>query len=81
GRIMDLFDPAEVCYVSFGSVTLIKPAMKKIREKGFSTKILQMPMDRDPHGKITYPDDQKVKMFSRLYSSFSGWQGKVFFYL
>ncbi len=79
--LLKQFDASEVLFISFGSITMIKPAMKKIRNLGNTTKILQMELVPDPHGKLTYPDDVKVEIFSRLYRQFESWQDKVFFYL
>lgn len=80
-RIMREFDPGQVLFISMGSVTFIKPVMKQIRRKGFPTKILQMELVADPHGKWTYPDEVKVRMFRSLYQEFAPWHGRVFFYL
>ncbi|MCH7681191.1 hypothetical protein IID10_17800, partial [candidate division KSB1 bacterium] len=80
-RLTNDFSPGEVLFISFGSITLIKPAIKKIRKLGNSTKILQMEMVPDPHGKLTYPDKIKIDMFSSMYHSFQAWHDKVFFYL
>jgi spore photoproduct lyase len=79
--VMDRFKPEEVLFVSFGSVTLIKPVIDKIREIGNPTRILQMELVPDPHGKLTYPDDIKVMMFRRMYESFAPWRDRVFMYL
>lgn len=81
GRLTEGFTVDEVLFISFGSVTLIKPAIKKIRDLGHPTKILQMQFVQDPHGKFTYPDEVKTTMFRRMYEAFTLWQGKVFFYL
>jgi len=81
GRLIDLFTPAEVLFVSFGSVTLIKPVIQKIRDLGNPTKTLQMPLAGDPHGKLTYPDEIKIDMFTRLYRAFEAWHDDTFFYL
>lgn len=75
------FDPGEILFISFGSVTMIKPAMKKIRQNGHATKILQMEMVPDPHGKLTYPDEVKIMMFRLMNQAFSPWHDDVFFYL
>lgn len=80
-RLMHLFDPSEILFISFGSVTFIKPVLKKIRKQGFPTKITQMEMVTDPHGKMTYPDHIKIEKFSTMYHSFSPWHKNVFFYL
>lgn len=80
-RILNEFDSSEVLFVSFGSLTLIKSVIKKIREKGLPTKILQMELVSDPHGKQTYPDDIKVKMFKTMHEEFSPWKEKVLLYL
>ncbi|MDZ7354250.1 MAG: hypothetical protein ONB56_05675 [candidate division KSB1 bacterium] len=80
-ELQQRFDPSEVRFLSFGSVTLIKPVLHKIRELGYATKISQMEMVPDPHGKLTYPDEIKVMMFRRMYEAFAPWHGVVFFYL
>jgi spore photoproduct lyase len=79
--LLDSFEPQEVQFVSFGSVTLIKPVIRKIRELGNPTKILQTELVPDPHGKLTYPDDIKVEMFATMYRAFEAWRGQVFLYL
>ncbi len=80
-KVQAEFRHEQVLFISFGSVTMIKPAIKKIRKLGQPTKILQMPMVPDPHGKLTYPDEIKVSMFRRMYEAFEPWQGRVFMYL
>jgi spore photoproduct lyase len=40
-----------------------------------------MEMIPDPHGRMTYPDEIKVKMFNSMYKAFKPWHNKVFFYL
>ena len=79
--LMEMFAPDEVLFISFGSVTFIKPVIKKIRKLGLPSKILQMEFVSDPHGKLTYPDDIKIEKFSLMYKTFLPWQDKVFFYL
>ena len=64
-----------------GSVTLIKPVIQEIRRRGGESKILQMEMVRDHHGKLTYPDDVKLDLYQTLYSAFRPWHQRVFFYL
>lgn len=80
-ELLQRFDPAEVRFISFGSVTLIKPVLQKMRALGHATKISQMEMVPDPHGKLTYPDEIKVAMFQRMYQAFAPWHNEVFFYL
>ncbi len=80
-RVVENFTPEEVLFVSFGSVTFIKPVMQEIRKRGGESKILQMELVPDPHGKLTYPDEIKLALFHNAYKSFSEWHNKVFFYL
>jgi DNA repair photolyase len=80
-RLQEMFTPDEVLFISFGSVTFIKPVLKKIRKLGFPTKITQMELVTDPHGKMTYPDEIKIEKFSTMYKAFKKWHKKVFFYL
>jgi spore photoproduct lyase len=79
--LMQRFQPEEVLFISFGSVTLIKPVIQKIRELGHPTKILQTELAPDPHGKLTYPDAIKINLFKTMYSALAPWHGKVFMYL
>ncbi len=80
-RIQAEFDPAEVLFVSLGSVTFIKPVIRQIRRRGEPTRILQTELVKDPHGKLTYPDDLKVAMFHTMYRALAPWHGRVFLYL
>ena len=81
GRLLDSFAPEEVAFLSMGSVTFIKPVIKQIRERGEPTRILQAELVADPHGKLTYPDELKVRMFRTMYRAFAPWHGRVFMYL
>ena len=81
GRLMEQFEPSEVLFVSFGSVTFIKPVIRQIRRRGEPTRILQTRLVKDPHGKLTYPDDLKVEMFRTMYRALAPWRGHVFMYL
>ncbi|OOZ37743.1 SPL family radical SAM protein [Solemya velesiana gill symbiont] len=75
------FDPKQVAMVSLGTLTFIKPVIKKIREQGSRSQILKMPMV-DTEGKLSYPGEIKLELFSHAYNSFSSqWQKEVFFYL
>ena len=80
-RLQAMFNPEEILFISFGSVTFIKPVIKKIRLRGIASKILQMDFVTDPHGKLTYADEIKIDKFSKMYESFRAWHDKVFFYL
>jgi spore photoproduct lyase len=80
-RLQKEFSVDEVLFVSFGSITLIKPVVQKIRNLGNPTKTLQMELVKDPHGKLTYPDQKKIGMFKFMYESLQNWRDDVFFYL
>ncbi|MCB0334161.1 MAG: hypothetical protein KDD55_11715 [Bdellovibrionales bacterium] len=80
-RVLHEFSPEEVLFLSFGSVTFIKPVLKQIRERGEPSKILQMEMTPDPHGKLTYSKERKVEMFRFMHNAFRPWHNKVFMYL
>jgi len=80
-RLIDTFGTDEVAFLSMGSVTLIKPVIKKIRELGNPTKIHQMELVADPHGKLTYPDAIKIDMFSTMHAALAPWHEDVFMYL
>lgn len=74
------FSCSKVALVSMGTLTFIKPVLKKIRLRAAQSKILQMPLI-DASGKYSYPLSLKEEMFSTLYQAFSPWHEKVFFYM
>ncbi|MEK7730192.1 MAG: spore photoproduct lyase family protein [candidate division KSB1 bacterium] len=75
------FQPEEVLFISFGSVTLIKPVIQKMRELGHPTKITQAQLVADPHGKLTYTDEIKIDLFKTMHEAFAPWRERVFMYL
>jgi spore photoproduct lyase len=79
-RVEDRFDPAEVALVSFGTLTFTKSVVRQIRNSGLRTRILQMPLT-ESDGKLSYPEEVKLHMFSHAYSGLASWHGRVFFYL
>ena len=79
-RLLSEFNPNQVAMVSMGTLTFIKPVIKQLRERNFSTKILQMPLT-NASGKLSYPLEIKKKMFKEVYNFFKPWHGKVYFYL
>ncbi len=79
-QLIDTFDPKRVALVSFGTLTFIKPVIKKIRQRDFQTKILQMPL-QEAAGKLSYPLSLKKEMFTFAYNALKPWHKDVFFYL
>lgn len=80
-RVQKMFTAEEVAMISFGTLTFIKPVIKKIRDRNLKSKILQMPME-DAGGKLSYPLEIKKELFQTAYNSFSKeWKEKVFFYM
>ncbi|MGM0623618.1 MAG: radical SAM protein [Campylobacterota bacterium] len=79
-QLLKDFDPQKVAMVSLGTLTFIKPVIKKIRQRDFNTKILQMPFE-DANAKLSYPKEIKLEMFQTLYNALQPWHEKVFFYL
>jgi len=79
-RLQDKFDPKEVVLISMGTLTFIKPVIKKLRQRQMKTKILQIPFE-NINGKQSYSLEVKREMFKHCYDSFKSWHGKVYFYL
>ena len=79
-ELLERFTCKEVAPISMGTLTFIKPVLKKIRLRAQSSKILQMPLV-DASGKYSYPLSLKEEMFSTLYQAFKPWHTEVFFYL
>ena len=80
-QLSSLFNPDEVALVSMGTLTYIKSVIREIRKRAIPTQILKMPMV-DSNGKLSYPDEIKLSLFSHVYNSFpENWQNNVFYYL
>ena len=80
-RVQARFDPEQVAMVSIGTLTFIKPVMKRIRESGIRSQILKLPLV-EAEGKLSYPDEIKLALFRHCYGAFSDtWKRSVFFYL
>ncbi len=79
-KLQELFLPKEVALISLGTLTFIKPVIKKLRQRELKTKILQMPFETI-NGKQSYSLKVKKEMFKHAYNSFKSWHGKVYFYL
>jgi len=79
-RLLENFKPEEVVLVSLGTLTFIKPVIKKLRSRDFKSKILQMPLV-DASGKQSYPLALKEEMFQGVYQAFAPWHDKVYFYM
>ncbi len=79
-RVEEGFDPSEVALASLGTLTFTKSVIRRIRNGGLQTRILQMPLT-ESDGKLSYPEEIKLRMFSHAYGSLSAWHDRVFFYL
>ncbi|OFZ22134.1 MAG: hypothetical protein A2202_05100 [Bdellovibrionales bacterium RIFOXYA1_FULL_36_14] len=79
-QIINLFNPDEVAMISFGTLTYIKPVIKKIRSRANKTLALKIPLN-EVEGKYSYPKEIKRKLFKSLYDEFISWHSKVFFYM
>ncbi|MBL0687552.1 MAG: hypothetical protein JJV95_00375 [Sulfurospirillum sp.] len=74
------FKTKEVALVSLGTLTFIKPVIKKLRSRNFKSKVLQMPMV-NAGDKQSYPLHVKEEMFKEIYKAFSPWHKDVYFYM
>ncbi|MCG6862389.1 MAG: hypothetical protein LJE70_14100 [Chromatiaceae bacterium] len=79
-RVEKAFDPSEVALVSIGTLTFTKSVIRRIRSSGLKTRVLQMPLS-ESDGKLSYPDEIKLQLFSHAYRSLAAWHDRVFFYL
>ncbi len=80
-RITEMFDPQETALVSLGTLTFIKPVIRKLRTMGIRSKVLQIPLT-EVSGKFSYPPDIKKELFTYVYGCFpDAWKQQVFFYL
>ena len=79
--IEEKFTPDEIAMISIGTLTFTKSVLKKLRENGEESRVLEMELT-PAAGKFSYPLDVKEKMFRTVYSSFSEqFRDNIFFYL
>lgn len=78
--LLKTFSAQEVVLISLGTLTFIKPVIKKLRSRDFKSKILQMPLI-DASGKQSYPLELKEEMFKGVYDAFEPWHKDVYFYM
>ena len=75
------FSPDDIYAISIGTLTFTKAVLKKLRQRGAESRVLEMELD-EAAGKFSYPLETKRKMFSTVYDSFSPpFHESVFFYL
>ena len=79
-KVLEQFRSDEVVLISMGTLTFIKPVIKKLRKREMKTKILQMPFETI-NGKKSYDLQTKQQMFKHCYDSFKPWHDKVYFYM
>ncbi|MFT5728887.1 MAG: spore photoproduct lyase [Desulforhopalus sp.] len=80
-KVTEMFESEEVVMISLGTLTFIKPVIKRIRQRFLNSSILQMPME-ESSGKLSYPLEVKKELFSTVYNAFpKRWQEEVFFYM
>ena len=80
-KVMKLFKPEEVLWVSLGCVTLMKGFEQKLQKNYQHSKILQMETEWTQDNKLTYAFRIRKQLYQNALESLSEWQGKVFQYL
>jgi len=83
-QIVDQFNPEEVVMVSMGTLTFTKAVLRKLRQEGRKSRILEMELV-ETAGKYSYPLETKKMFFSYVYNLFPDtWKNKQtmpFYYL
>ena len=75
------FRPEELYAISIGTLTFTKAVIRKLRQRGAESRVLEMEME-EAAGKYSYPPEIKRKMFSTVHAAFSeAFRKEVFFYL
>ncbi len=80
-EVQEKFSPSEIVLVSLGTLTFIRPVLKRLRSMGLKSRVLRIPLS-EASGKLSYPMDIKQELFSFAYGCFrEAWKHQVFFYL
>ena len=81
GKMMALYSPEEVDFISLGAAWFTRPVVREIRHRGGESKALQMPLVEDPKGKLTYPQSTRIELYSALITALQPWQDRLFVFL
>lgn len=79
-KVRSRFTASEMVLISLGTLTYIKPVLKKIRQRDFHSAILRMPME-EIAGRYSYPLEQKEELFRLALEELASWRSEVYFYL
>lgn len=77
--VKERFPAEKVITLSFGTLTLIKPTIKKIRSFAKKTQILRTEL-YSTEGKMSYSHQLKKELLSKGVSAFSDYKNKSFIY-
>jgi spore photoproduct lyase len=80
-RVISLFRPEEVLWISLGCITLLKGFAQDFRLKYRHSKLLQMETETTPDGKITYAFAVRERLYRNALQALEPWRGSVFQYL
>jgi spore photoproduct lyase len=78
--LIQTIDPGACVLVSLGTLTFIRPVIRRIRQRGGPTQVLKMPLI-ETAGKWSYPHEIKRELFLLAAEALADWRGKVFMYL
>ena len=80
-EITKRFRPEELYAISIGTLTFTKSVLRRLREKGEESRVLEMELT-SAAGKSSYPLETKRMMFSHVAECFpESYRSGVFFYL
>ena len=75
------FSPSDIAMIGIGTLTFTKAMLKRLREMGNESKVLEMELT-EAAGKYSYPLDKKEKMFGTVFRFFpEEYRKNIFFYL
>jgi spore photoproduct lyase len=72
-RVVSMFNPSEVGFVSLGTLTFIKPVLKQLKNELRTTQITRFGME-SAAGKLSYPLATKERIFKNVFRHFSPWK-------
>ncbi len=80
-RVVAMFKPEEVLWISLGCVTMLKGFAQDFRLKYSHSKLLQMETETTPDGKITYAFAVREGLYRNALAALAPWKDQVFQYL
>jgi len=80
-KVISMFEPHEVLWFTLGTITLPDGLDEQVRKNWKHSRLLQMPREVTPDGKVTYSKDIRLKLYHNAWEALKPWRDQVILYM